>query len=293
MKNINSVMKRVLAYIIDIMIVMYLSLAISYIPLFQKDMDKYESKYNEYEEKYNNLKEVYDLLVTSYEDNEISEEEYNELIKNETYQKIITESYEDKKISEGEYKKITKQLTEDNTKLANNYNYILGKISISDTIITLVCTLLYFGVLQYLLKGQTIGKKILKLKVVSASEKNINIINYLLRSLIVNNVLLNVIGVIFLFFSSKSTYLNVDNILNTIVGLVEAIIIFLVLTREDQRGLHDLLFNTKVISTTKEVTPNKNLDNDDKKVIEVDTKSDYKEESSDGKQKTRKRKGKK
>ena len=36
----------------------------------------------------------------------------------------------------------------------------------------------YFGIIQYFLKGQTIGKKILKLKVISASTKKINILNY-------------------------------------------------------------------------------------------------------------------
>ena len=47
----------------------------------------------------------------------------------------------------------------------NEYNYILGKIAISDSIITLLTTLFYFGILQYFLKGQTIGKKILKLNI--------------------------------------------------------------------------------------------------------------------------------
>ena len=71
-----------------------------------------------------------------------------------------------------------------------------------------------------------------------------------------------------------------------LVSISEAIIIFLVLTREDQRGLHDLLFNTKVISieepkenTVKEIQ-SKNANNN--KIIEAD----YKEKGSkDGKRK--------
>ena len=123
--------------------------------------------------------------------------------------------------------------------------------------------MLYFGVFQYLLKGETIGKKIFKLKVVSASNKKLNILNYLLRSLIVNDVLLNIVGILFLAFAKKSVYLQADSIVRGIISVVEAIIIFLVLTREDGRGLHDLLFNTKVISTNEEVE-------ESKKIIEIE-----------------------
>ena len=69
------------------------------------------------------------------------------------------------KISKGEYKEIVIKIEEDSKELLNKYNYILGKIAISDSIITILTTLLYFGILQYLLKGQTIGKKLLKLQV--------------------------------------------------------------------------------------------------------------------------------
>lgn len=281
MKNINTVMRRVCAYTIDTIIVMLLSVIISNIPFLQKNLDKYQNKYSEYEEKYTELRDFYNLLESSYEDNEISEEEYTELIKEEKYQKIITESYKDQKISQGEYKKITNQISEDNSTLANNYNYILGKIAISDSIITLLCTLLYFGIIQYILKGQTIGKKLLKLKVVSASDKKINLLNYILRSLIVNNILLNTITIIFLAYASKTIYLKSYSIINILINIIEAVIIFLVLTRDDQRGLHDLLFNTKVISTVEESTSNETNDIDDKKIIEAS----YKEESdSDGRQ---------
>lgn len=283
MKNTNLVMKRVCAYMIDIIVVMLISVVVTYIPFLKKNTEEYQTKYNEYEEKYYEYTDFYQLLESTYEDNEISEEEYNELIKEDKYKDLITSSYEDNKISQGEYKEITNKINEDNADLANDYNYILGRIAISDSIITLVCTLFYFGVIQYFLKGQTIGKKILKLKVVSASKKKINLLNYILRSLIVNNVLLNIVGIIFLAYSSKTIYLKADNILSTLVSVVEAIIIFLVLTRDDARGLHDLLFNTKVIST-EEKSPNKVVDNN-KKVIDASYKE---EDDKDGKENIKK-----
>lgn len=248
MKNTKPLMKRVCAYLVDLLIVLIISSTISSIPFLNKNLDKYQSTYKEYEEKYSQYSEYIKLLNESYDDDEITEEEYTKLIDNTTYSELIISKYNDKKISKGEYKQLITSINEKFDITAKDYVYLLNKAGISNSIITVVCTILYFGVLQYLLKGQTIGKKLFKLKVVSASDKKINILNYLLRSLIVNDVLLNTITVIFLIESTQKVYTSANEIIGTIISVIEAIIIFLVLTREDQRGIHDLLFNTKVIS---------------------------------------------
>lgn len=283
MTNIKPLMKRVCAYLIDLFIVLIIASLVSSIPALNKGMEAYQNTYEEYEEKYNEYSDYLTLLDETYEDEEITEEEYTKLTEVVEYQEIITSKYDDTKISQGEYKEILEEINEQFNSLANDYIYILSKKGVSNTVITLVCTLLYFGLLQYFLKGQTIGKKLLKLKVVSASDKKINIINYILRSLVVNDVLLNTIGIVFLLYTSKKVYLQADNIIGIIISIIEAIIIYLVLTREDGRGLHDLLFNTKVIST--EATQEENRE---EPVKEIKTKSknkkkiidaEYKEES--------------
>lgn len=284
MNNIRPLMKRVCAYIIDLFIVLLFASFLAKIPLLNKNIDNYQKTYEEYEEEYNIFSEYMKLLNKSYEDELITEEEYNELIKEDKYSEIIVSKYDDKEISKSEYTKITKELNQKFDNIAKDYVYILNKESIPNTIITLVCTLLYFGVIQCFLKGQTIGKKLLKLKVVSSSEKKISVLNYLLRSLIVNDVFLNTIGLIFLVFSSKNIYQQADNILQVLVSIVEAIIIFLVLTREDSRGLHDLLCHTKVISTDSRQEVQEEKHNHQRKVIDVD----YKEESSNNGKETRK-----
>ena len=164
MKNLKPLMKRVCAYMIDLFIVMILASLVSSIPLLNKKMDKYQKTYSEYEDKYNIYSDYIKLLDEDYEDKEITEEEYNKLIENETYKEIIITKYEDSKITSGEYKKIVEKINSEFDLVAKDYTYILGKEGISNSIITLVCTLLYFGVAQYFLKGQTVGKKLLKLK---------------------------------------------------------------------------------------------------------------------------------
>ena len=260
MTNIKPLMKRICAYMIDMIVVLILATLVSNIPVFTKGMEDYQKTYTKYEEEYTEYSEYLELLKESYTDEELSEEEYTKLTEVITYKEIIASKYDDNNISKGEYKEIVNSINEQFDKVVADYNYILGKEGISNSIITLSCTLLYFGVIQYFLKGQTIGKKLLKLKVVSASDKPINVLNYLLRTLIVNEVLLNAVGLVFLFYTSKSVYLQANNYLGIILSIIEGIIIFLVLTREDQRGLHDMLFNTKVISVEKSVSKTQVID---------------------------------
>ena len=267
---------------LDIFIIMFLSVLITSIPFLRKNNTEYQNKYSEYEEKYTQINNYYEQLKSSYQDNTISTEEYDKLIKENSYAELLIEKYEDEKVSKGEYKEISNQIELASKELANDYNYILGKIAISDSIITILTTLLYFGIIQYLLKGQTIGKKILKLQVVSSTKKELNISNFILRTLIINNVLLNVTVIIFLATTSKSIYIKADSIISLLVSIVEAITIFLVMTRDDKRGLHDLLFGTKVISIEKAT---KNSE------ILIDSK--YKEEDNNGKKTNQQKRRKK
>jgi len=291
MRNIKPLMKRVCAYILDLFIVLIVASLISSIPALNKNMDEYQKTYEDYEEKYNEYTEYLTLLEESYKDEEINEEEYTKLTVSEQYKEIISSKYNDSKISKKEYTNIVSEVNKNFDELAADYVYILSKEGISNSIITLVCTLLYFGVIQYFLKGQTIGKRLLKLKVVSSSDKKINILNYTLRSLIVNDVLLNGIGISFLLLTSKAIYTKADNIISVLISIVEATIIFLVLTRDDKRGLHDLLFNTKVIST--EETQNELSQIDNQKIIEAEIEELKKENKNYAKGKTSKSRRKK
>ena len=128
MNNLTPLVKRVCAYIIDIIIVMYLSTIITSIPFLRKNNTEYQNKYSEYQTQSNIIKNYAELLSKSYIDNEITYEEYEELLNEEIYKEIITEKYDDNKISKGEYKEIAIKIEEDSKELLNKYNYILGKI---------------------------------------------------------------------------------------------------------------------------------------------------------------------
>lgn len=214
------VMKRFVAYTIDIMLVSIISTLITSNSYINKDYKKYVSVSEEYNEFYEKYEDSLDELQDSLEDEEITQDEYDEK------EKIINDEYNDKNI---------------------NYNYKLIKLSVVPTIISILVILLYFVVIQYYLNGQTLGKKIMKLRVVSNSGKKLTILNYILRSLILNSVFTNILSVIFVLTLSKKGYLIYNEVIYVVNYVIEMAIIFMMCFDKNNRGLQDYVANTKVV----------------------------------------------
>ena len=121
MKNIKPFLKRVLAYTIDMIIILIVSSLLSSIPFLNKGMDSYQKTYKEYEEEYQKYSEYIKLLNTSYEDKEITEEEYLKLTESTEYSKTIETKYEDQKISKDECEDIVEEVNEEFDKIAKEY----------------------------------------------------------------------------------------------------------------------------------------------------------------------------
>ncbi len=121
--------------------------------------------------------------------------------------------------------------------------------------------LLYFGVISYLWKGQTLGKKLFKLQIVPNKGENLNPGLFILRSVLVTSLIPEIASLIVLITCSKTTWYNASLIISNISYFANFIIFGFILFRDDERGLHDLLCNTKVISTKNPVkeTVNENV----------------------------------
>lgn len=156
-------------------------------------------------------------------------DEYNKLITNVNENKLDTES--------DEYKTKIVDLT-----------YDLNKYRVVSASISSILFLGYFGVLQYILKGQTLGKKIMKIKVTSVSDKKLNILNFLTRSVILNNILFSIILIVGVYVFNKNNYYNLSLIVYYIELLVMSLIVLMIVLRKDNRGLHELITNTKVVA---------------------------------------------
>lgn len=214
------VIKRFVAYAIDILIVSLISSLITSNTLINKDYKKYMDTYEEY-----------DKVVDKYEVDRGALEDALE------YEAISQDEYDVK------LEKLNDSFDKDNV----NYNYKLIKLSLIATTISIFLILLYFVVVQYYFNGQTLGKRIMKLRVVSNSDKKLNILNYLIRCLILNSVLINTLSIIMVLVLSKSNYLIYNEIIYVVNYIVEMVIIFMMGFTKDNRGLQDYVANTKVI----------------------------------------------
>lgn len=128
-----------------------------------------------------------------------------------------------------------------------NITYDMSKYGISIEIINLVVTVLYFVVFQYLNNGKTLGKTLMKIKVVSKDGKKIKFYQILLRSLIINSILSLFVLILILLFCSKSIYLLSSRYIQFIDMTLVFVSIIMILFRQDGRGLHDIIARTEVI----------------------------------------------
>lgn len=143
-----------------------------------------------------------------------------------------------------ELDEIEKQITD--------INYDLSKYGLSIIVIGLAASVLYFVVFEYYNKGQTIGKKILKIKVVTNDNKRPSLGKIATRSVIKYNVLMGssiAIGVIVLLLlglTSKAIYVKYSIIIQSFDMAFAGATFLFMLFRKDGKGIHDIISGTKV-----------------------------------------------
>lgn len=197
----DTSLKRIIAFVIDIVIV---SLVVSLINLLP--LDPYKDKYKDAYEKYN---------------------------------EVVQKSTEDDK---NDYKDEIIEL-----------NYEVYKYRTYSSMFSATALILYFGVLPLVMNGQTLGKKIMKLRVVSNNEKKLNFWKYLIRIVILNNIWLSLINVGAVYVVSGVKFYYVTYVISMLSSLIYMLNLIMVMFRKDNRGLHDIVAGTKVILVSNDV----------------------------------------
>ena len=130
----------------------------------------------------------------------------------------------------------------------SNILYENQKINIISLSVTTVLTIGYFVVFQYMNNGQTLGKKLLHLRVVDANtQKPISIPRGLIRSAFILNIFSGTLNIIFIYTLSKNIYFISYGAVYLIEWLFIVVTVFFVIYRKDGRGLHDIMTNSLVI----------------------------------------------
>ncbi len=137
--------------------------------------------------------------------------------------------------------------TEEYQEVFNEINYNLTKDSIGVTSITVIVTIIYYVFMTYYCHGITLGKYLMKLRIVSANENSLNMLNLFLRCLIINGVLSNIVTLILINVLTKEQFNKFYSPVSNAVTVLMFVSIILMMYRADGRGLHDLIGNTRVI----------------------------------------------
>lgn len=188
-------LQRLLAYFVDVIIVVTVATLISYPFTSNKSVEKLNQQSTEIMEKY-------------------------------TKQEIDAQTYV-------------------NQSMDNSYQ--ISKETGLSTVITIVLYVLYFIVFQTYMEGQTIGKRFMKIKVVKNDNSELTMNDMILRNLI-NNFILADILIAILVLISRDAYFYGSMVVEAIQYSILIASIFMIIIRKDGRSVADFIAGTKVIN---------------------------------------------
>lgn len=130
-------------------------------------------------------------------------------------------------------------------------NYDLSRETGASSILSIIVYVLYFIVFQYYNNGQTLGKRVMKIKMKSKDKDTLDMNNLVLRELFNNSILSSILISVFLLIG-KDVY-GVGSTITSCVQFIYIMICALMISfRKDSRSLSDLIGKTKVISLRSE-----------------------------------------
>lgn len=200
--------KRIIAFLIDMLLVLVLANLISNSYTFNPYVYDYEDIYEEYNEVYESVYEDFSLEA----------------------------------------------ITEENVHLLSEAMYKIERVNVYYYLYYLVFVFIYFVIFQWMNKGQTLGKKLMKLRVLSDDETDVNIIQYGVRYLFNGSIFIMgfhltlLIKTIVLFVDvGASLYMNIYTVLTIIGFILEGMFLFSIIKSSDGRLLNDRIAKTKVV----------------------------------------------
>lgn len=205
--------RRIVAYIIDIFIVSIIAGAISVSPL-NPDAEKVENYRLELEE----INQTYIEQVAELDESD--EELLTELI--EPYRKTV-----------------------------KRYNYDIARNSVYEQMISIVCITLYYVVFVYFFDSQTIGKRLMKLRIKTVDDAAPSLHTLFLRTLLLFRIPINILTIILCFVLDVDAFYDTSAVLTIITMAYSISLILMALGRQDHRGIHDLISKTKIEMITK------------------------------------------
>lgn len=152
----------------------------------------------------------------------------------------------DKEIETAMQKVINNEISiEEYSNLIYDLAYDYDSAMVGHNIISIVIYILYFIVFQFYSNGQTIGKKIMGIKIVK-DDATLTINDLVLRNIFVNGIFHNMIIIFFVLIFSRKIYSSINMPLTIAQSLfIITTVIFILFNK---KGLHDIIARTKVVN---------------------------------------------
>lgn len=129
----------------------------------------------------------------------------------------------------------------------NSTVYNISKYSVVYTFANVALYIGYFVVFQKSTQGQTLGKKLFKIKVVSNDSSGVKIWQLLIRTLFIYSIVSDLISGVSILLLPQNVYIGFNSIIVIVFEFIMYASIIMLVFRSDGRGLHDLVGKTKVI----------------------------------------------
>ena len=248
---------RILAFAIDLLFLNILLIGISNISFINPNISKISEESKNFQEMSKEYNELTNRFEEIFNDNKIDLSESIEI--NANY-RLFMDSFREIPIDE-EFDSSVKDEVAKSIDISykyeyNLYNHNINRYNFRINIIGIIVYILYFGVLEWYLKGQTIGKKIFRLRTVDNDDiKNkIPLWKYLIKAILISEILFTIASTICAhiaipghegpynsewYASAYSFIYNIEYIYNTLFLLV-------IFIRKDERSIHDVLLNMRV-----------------------------------------------
>ena len=248
---------RVIAFVIYLFILNIILFAISNISFINHnkeliqdtvfDFNNVRTQYNELSPKLENI--LYDNHIDMTEGLEFKSN--YPYFYNEIYYIPINEELTEEQVNDVKYR------VENGYKQAiYQYNYNISRYDMTINIIGVVISILYFGVLEWYMKGKTIGKKLLRLKTVdnSNNKASIPLWKYLVKAVLVSGVIFTTADIILSLLScgtnecsrSLEWFNNSYSLVYNIQYVYNTLFMLFIFIRSDERSVHDVLLNIRV-----------------------------------------------
>lgn len=277
----KKILFRVCSYVLDLLLVSLIILGLSMISFINPINKKLEGQYEVYNRRVNEIQQLSKNLDNYLEDSMISSSEYDDIVNLYPSFVYVFDKYElNEDLKNKDIEKMKDEIDKKSSNLVNETGIYINKLKTPQIIISLVVYVLYFGVLQYFMNGQTVFKRIFRLKVVNNKNKSIKIPlwNYLVRALLVSEIILSLIDSLFVFILGSNSYVVASYWIDNFKYLYEMAFLVAMVIRDDQRSIHDLLLNTRVVRYDKdnnEIIDKLFDDEDDKNEVSTLNKKEF------------------